>query len=69
MEDNAINQLEVGSWIISRGLDLRDDLFPHVTGGFRGRMLPVASIEVGCNKKGFILQFISVCTLDDLYSG
>ena len=49
MEKNAINQLEVGSWIISRGLDLRDDLFPHVTGGFRGRMIPVASLEVRCN--------------------
>jgi hypothetical protein len=49
MENNAINQLEVGSWIISRGLDLKDDLFPHVTGGFRGRMIPVASLEVRCN--------------------
>ena len=45
-EKERINQLEVGSWAVNLGLDLKDDLFPHVTGGLRGRVIPVASLEV-----------------------
>ena len=43
---NKINQLEVGTWIPTFGLALKDDLLPHVTGGFRGRNITVASFEV-----------------------
>ena len=39
--------LEVGSWS-QRGLATRDSLFPHVSGGLRGRTLQVTSIHVSC---------------------
>ena len=45
-ESNEINQLEVGIWIPTVGLALKDDLLPHVTGDFRGRTITVASFEV-----------------------
>ena len=32
-ESNKINQLEVGTWILTVGLAMKDDLLPHVTGG------------------------------------
>ena len=41
-----IQELDVGSWTTSVGLDMKDDLFPHVTGGMRGRRIMVASLEV-----------------------
>jgi len=44
-ESDRINQLEVGSWLPSTGLTLKDDLLPHVTGGFRGRAITVGSLE------------------------
>ena len=37
--------LEVGSWT-QRGLATRDSLFPHVSGGLRGRTLKVTSVHV-----------------------
>lgn len=36
--------LDVGTWTPA-GSTLRDDLFPHVKGNFRGRRIPVASIN------------------------
>ena len=39
--------LEVGSWS-QRGLATRDSLFPHVSGGLRGRTIKVTSIHVSC---------------------
>ena len=48
-EDDRINKLEVGTWTTSVGVLLNDDLFPHVTGVFRGRVIPVASIQVKLN--------------------
>ena len=45
-ESNKINQLEVGTWILTVGLAMKDDLLPHVTGGLRGRNITVASFEV-----------------------
>jgi len=44
-ESDRINQLEVGTWMPSTGLTLKDDLLPHVTGGFRGRAISVGSLE------------------------
>ena len=41
-----IQELDVGSWTISLGLNMKDDLFPHITGGMRGRRIMVASLEV-----------------------
>ena len=40
------NVVEVGTWEPMQGLVLKDDLFPHVTGGLRGRVLTVASMDV-----------------------
>ena len=48
-EEDRINKLEVGTWTTSVGLLLKDDLFPHVTGVFRGRVITVASIQVKLN--------------------
>eukprot|EP00092_Neocalanus_flemingeri_P000465 GFUD01000495.1.p1 GENE.GFUD01000495.1~~GFUD01000495.1.p1 ORF type:complete len:837 (+),score=225.49 GFUD01000495.1:88-2598(+) len=44
-ESNRINQLEVGTWMPTLGLALKDDLLPHITGGFRGRAITVGSLE------------------------
>jgi len=44
-ESDRVHQLEVGSWTTNLGLHIKDDLLPHVTGGFRGRAITVASIE------------------------
>ena len=41
-----VNNLDVGSWEPTQGLTLRDNLFPHVTGGLRGRNIIVTAIEV-----------------------
>ncbi|XP_069953211.1 ionotropic receptor 93a-like isoform X1 [Cherax quadricarinatus] len=37
--------LNVADWQPLTGLALYDDLFPHITGGFRGRTIPVTSVE------------------------
>lgn len=36
---------EVGTWQPGTGLSVQDHLFPHVTGGFRGRTISVLSLE------------------------
>ena len=54
-EEDRIKKLEVGTWTTSVGLLLKDDLFPHVTGVFRGRVIQVASIQVKLN------TFINIC--------
>ena len=46
-----INDLEVGHWEPTQGLDLKDDLFPHVTGGLRNRRILVTSIDVRFKRK------------------
>ena len=43
---SGANVVEVGTWEPMQGLVLGDDLFPHVTGGLRGRVLTVASMDV-----------------------
>ena len=40
------NLVDVGDWESMQGLVHRDDLFPHVTGGLRGRVLTVAAVDV-----------------------
>ena len=44
--DSGSNVVEVGLWEPKLGLQLYDDLFPHVNGGLRGRELTVASNHV-----------------------
>ena len=41
-----VSLLDVGRWLPGTGLQIDDDLFPHVTGGFRGRTIPIMSLEV-----------------------
>ena len=41
----AVSRLEVGFWTPA-GPHLKDDLFPHVKGNFRGRVIPIASVHV-----------------------
>lgn len=38
--------LDVGMWRPVQGLQLYDDLFPHVSGGLRGRTVTVGAIDV-----------------------
>ena len=38
--------LEVGFWRPVQGTLYKDDLFPHVTGGLRGRAVTITSIDV-----------------------
>ena len=44
--ERGSNVVEVGLWEPKLGLQLFDDLFPHVSGGLRGRQLTVASNHV-----------------------
>nr|AGJ51190.1 olfactory ionotropic receptor IR93a [Panulirus argus] len=44
-DTDRIELLEVADWQPLTGLMLKDDLFPHVTGGFRGRTIPVTSVD------------------------
>ena len=46
------NAVDVGSWEPMQGLVLKDDLFPHITGGLRGRVLTVASMDVSNKDQG-----------------
>ena len=46
-------------------LVLGDDLFPHVTGGLRGRVLTVASMDV--SNKSIHLQYVQVFRLGVFY--
>ena len=43
--EQEVARLEVGFWTPA-GPFLRDDLFPHVKGNFRRRVIPVASVHV-----------------------
>ncbi|XP_042864338.1 ionotropic receptor 93a-like [Penaeus japonicus] len=45
MDSNRFELLNVADWRPMTGLSLLDDLFPHVTGGFRGRTIPVTSVH------------------------
>ena len=51
--------LEVGSWT-QRGLATRDSLFPHVSGGLRGRTLKVTSIHVSGRAGNQTSYFLSL---------
>ena len=42
----VIDLLKVADWNPSTGLINYDDIFPHVSGKFRGRKLSLASIPV-----------------------
>lgn len=42
----SAQRLDVGSWEPSTGIFRKDDIFPHVTGGLRGRKVSVASAHV-----------------------
>ena len=39
-------RLEVAMWSPVLGFAVKDDLFPHVSGGLRGRRVTITSIEV-----------------------
>ena len=43
---NQPSLIDIGQWDGSRGLTVYDDLFPHFTGGLRGRQVTVTSLEV-----------------------
>ena len=44
--DGGARRLEVATWSPVLGLAVKDDLFPHVAGGLRGRRVKITSIEV-----------------------
>ena len=41
-----VNELDVGQWEPTQGLHLNDDLFPHVHGGLRKRLITVTAVNV-----------------------
>ena len=59
--------MEVGTWMPALGLALKDDLLPHVTGGFRGRAITVGSLEVLLFKQKIIAYSYSL--LDSITHG
>ena len=63
-----IHQLEVGTWMVSVGLNLKDTLFPHIAGGMRGRRIIVASLEVRNYLTMIIITtvLVLVSTMDDV---
>ena len=50
----AVSRLEVGFWTPA-GPHLKDDLFPHVKGNFRGRVIPIASVHVSYSVKLYFM--------------
>ena len=64
---SGANVVEVGTWEPMQGLVLEDDLFPHVTGGLRGRVLTVASMDVSTFnsvKENCLFQLSAKCSFD-----
>ena len=45
MGRQQVNVLDVGTWNPTFGLDLQDDLFPHVSGGLRGRRVALSAVN------------------------
>ena len=43
--DNTV-ELDVGMWQPVSGLQIKDDLFPHKSGGMRGKKIIVGAIDV-----------------------
>ena len=41
-----VNELNAGQWEPTQGLHLKDDLFPHVHGGLRKRLITVTAVNV-----------------------
>ena len=56
-----VSRLDVGFWTPA-GPYLKDDLFPHVKGNFRGRMIPVGSVHVRHFVKNSIVKYILYLT-------
>ena len=46
MQDEGAYRLETAVWDTVLGFAIKDDLFPHVSGGLRGRRVTITSIEV-----------------------
>jgi glutamate receptor, ionotropic, invertebrate len=62
-EMKVLNQptlLEVAQWDGLHGLIVYDDMFPHVTGGLRGRRITVTTLEVGSLLSSFLLQVTAI---------
>lgn len=60
-EQNTIEIIKVGEWKIGRGSIFTDELFPHITHGFRGIMLPVVSFHVNLFSSSDFFDFSSLC--------
>ena len=39
-------RLETAMWSPVLGFQIKDDIFPHISGGLRGRRVSITSIEV-----------------------
>ena len=64
-----VSRLDVGFWTPA-GPYLKDDLFPHVKGNFRGRVIPVASVHVSSSPLIIILNsFIEVSSMANTDEG
>ena len=43
-------RLEVAQWSPALGFSIKDSLFPHISGGLRGRTVTITSIQVCCSQ-------------------
>ena len=67
--EQEVARLEVGFWTPA-GPFLRDDLFPHVKGNFRRRVIPVASVHVSKTRSfGGHYRIMSVYSLFSTHRG
>ena len=46
IQDEGSYRLETAVWNIVLGFAIKDDIFPHVSGGLRGRRVTITSIDV-----------------------
>lgn len=60
---NVAHLIESGTWIPGLGLNLTDEIFPHVVHGFRGISLPIATYNV-CKYVPFSLSTIKFVWFD-----
>lgn len=62
--DNVAELIKVGYWRPSDGTSLIDELFPHISHGFRGRNLPFVSFHVSIISTQFSSSSLLQCVLN-----
>ena len=45
-DEGRPHRLETAVWSPALGFHIKDDIFPHISGGLRGRRVSITSVEV-----------------------